>query len=348
VIFFVQDIVAQLKELEKQRAFDSLVILSDQNTYPLLPGAFETLETKHFHIIIPAGEQHKNLSTAQFIWEEMKKGGASRKSWMVNIGGGTLSDLGGFCAATYMRGISTINIPTTLLSMVDAAVGGKNGINLGGIKNLVGTFHEPEQVWLHPEFLYTLPEEELQNGWGEVIKHGIIAGGELWELSRAVIPPIKETQIWSRLILLNIELKKQIVQEDPRESGKRKILNLGHTVAHALESVFMSHGEYISHGHAVAIGMVIESIAGELASITPTATAQAIIETVAKTFPLIPIARNWEPAFFQAMTSDKKTVAGELQFALPISIGQVIPDQVLSREHIIRAFEIYNKNAAKI
>jgi 3-dehydroquinate synthase len=348
LISYTADIASSLQHAIRQGNFNKVFALTDTNTWNLFHHIFKNIIPEENHIIIPAGEQHKNLGTAELVWQELKNHHADRNSLLVNLGGGMVTDLGGFCAATYMRGIAFMQIPTTLLCMVDAAVGGKNGVNFNTIKNLVGTFHDPAAVFIYADFLNSLPEEELKSGWGEVIKHGIIEDGDLWNIVLEGIPDIKDSKLWRQIIEENIRIKESVVQQDPRESGYRKILNMGHTIGHALESEYMKNGSYISHGHAVAVGLVVEAMIGQELKLTSNEATKQIKDAVAKVFPHPAIPDAWIAEMITSMQSDKKTINGNLHFSLPAEIGKIEPKVEVSVEIVHKAIVAYNVHAASL
>ncbi|MFA5299731.1 MAG: 3-dehydroquinate synthase, partial [Lutibacter sp.] len=239
-----------------------IFILVDQNTNNYcLSILLEALETvAEIEIIeIEAGEENKNLDTCTGVWNALTELGADRKSLMINLGGGVITDLGGFVASTFKRGIAFVNIPTTLLSMVDASVGGKTGVDLGVLKNQIGLFSDPEMVLIDTHYLETISDRELRSGLAEIIKYGITYDIRLWN----EINNFKEINIGaiSKLIHRSIEIKNEVVTKDPKEKGLRKVLNFGHTLGHAIESYFLESEdkENLTHGEAIAIGMVTEA-----------------------------------------------------------------------------------------
>ena len=197
-------------------------------------------------IVVKAGERYKTLGTARRIWKTMLKHQADRQSVLVNLGGGTISDMGGFVASCYQRGIRFVNVPTTLLAMVDASIGGKNGVDLGGVKNQIGTFAEPEEVLVNPIFLSTLSERELLSGIAEMVKYGFVADEDLLQVDESN---------YEQYILRAGRIKRDIVEQDFRDQGKRRILNFGHTVGHAIEAYSMTTDTPLTHGESVAVGM---------------------------------------------------------------------------------------------
>lgn len=255
-VIFSSDIRATLAEILRARQFSKLVVLTDSNTHQFcLPLVQEVVPPTTMFISVPAGEQHKTLETCSIIWGQMTEAVLDRQALVINLGGGVIGDMGGFCASVYKRGIPFITIPTTLLSQVDASVGGKLGIDFLGFKNHLGVFQLPEAVLIAPEFLATLPQRELRSGYAEVIKHGLIRDATYF---RALPSTNWQKQDWARIIRHSIEIKKAVVQVDPKESGLRKILNFGHTIGHAIESFYLTRSQPLLHGEAIAIGMIAE------------------------------------------------------------------------------------------
>lgn len=249
-------------------ACDSIYLLIDaqvDNLHGEALAPLKELTTTERHLSLASGEANKHIDSVQLIWQWLMHSRASRRSVLVIVGGGTLTDMGGFAAATYMRGIRTVNIPTTLLGMVDASVGGKTAIDFGGIKNLVGAFHEPEAVFLDIAFLDTLPLDELYSGYAELIKTALLDSKEFWrEILRIQDPQHIEIEDWIRLIEQAVAYKKRIVEADPTEQDLRRVLNLGHTVGHALEALSHSSDKHrtLLHGEAIIVGMIVEIYAG--------------------------------------------------------------------------------------
>ena len=255
-VIFSSDIRATLAEILRARQFSKLVVLTDSNTHQFcLPLVQDVVPPTTVFISVPAGEQHKTLETCSIIWGQMTEAVLDRQALVINLGGGVIGDMGGFCASVYKRGIPFITIPTTLLSQVDASVGGKLGIDFLGFKNHLGVFQLPEAVLIAPEFLATLPQRELRSGYAEVIKHGLIRDATYF---RALPSTNWQKQDWARIIRHSIEIKKAVVQVDPKESGLRKILNFGHTIGHAIESFYLTRSQPLLHGEAIAIGMIAE------------------------------------------------------------------------------------------
>lgn len=256
-----------LKAWSGDTAYDKIFLFCDQHTalqcYPRLE-----LPSNIKLIIVPPGEGSKNLITARTVWTELAQAGATRKSLMMNLGGGTITDIGGFTASTFQRGIDFVNVPTTLLAMVDASIGGKTGINLGELKNYIGTFSLPVATITDPGFLATLPDTEMTNGLAEIIKHGALAGNALWDIAVNAMPRKDQPAAWLPIIRANADYKLSVTSEDFRESSVRQRLNFGHTAGHALEALYLSGGVELPHGQAVAAGMWIETIAARELGLT--------------------------------------------------------------------------------
>jgi len=331
--------VLKLSELLEGVSFSSLFVLTDENTqqhcYPLIQKA---LPKEHHLFTFPAGESHKNLETCASIWSEMTEAGLDRKALCLNIGGGVLGDMGGFCASIYKRGIRFINMPTTLLSQVDASVGGKLGIDFEGLKNHLGVFNEPEFVLISPEFLKTLPENELRSGFAEIIKHGLIQDHTYFEMLNF---EDWKTNDWEYLIEHSVAIKKAVVQEDPKEAGLRKILNFGHTIGHALETHFLDGPNHLLHGEAIAAGMICEA----WLSVQKTGLSQEdlsqIQEKLLQVYGKIQLSKNDFGAALDLCLQDKKNEGKEILFSLLENIGNCTYNIPVSRKEIEAALSYY-------
>jgi 3-dehydroquinate synthase len=275
-------------------------------------------------VSIPAGEHRKTLRTVERLYSAFLTAKLDRKGLVVALGGGVLGDLVGFAAATYLRGVRFVQVPTTLLAQVDASVGGKTGVDLPQGKNLVGAFHQPSAVLIDPQTLHTLPARELRSGLAEVIKYGIIVDrGFFFEVANA-LPALlrREEAALTRAITRSCEIKADVVAQDETEQGLRAILNFGHTIGHALEAV-TGYRRY-KHGEAIAIGMVAEARIGEVLGVTPPEVTQALVETLkAARLPTDFPADIGADAILEAAQRDKKTLAGRLRFVLARDIGEV-------------------------
>ena len=329
---------------ENQDNISKIIVLCDEHTHPLcLPVLAENLPslTEYEILEIPAGESHKNTDTCRQIWEALTDLGADRRSLMVNLGGGVVCDMGGFTASCYMRGIRFINIPTTLLSQVDASVGGKTGVDLGGIKNIVGLFSLPEMVVVHSAFLSTLPQSEVLSGFAEMIKHGLIRSRAHWEeLSSSADFSMEKT---GQLVYDSVRIKYDVVREDPTEKGLRKILNFGHTIGHAVETYLMDTPSPVSHGHAVAIGMVCEAwLSAQFCGLDAHFT-EALRDYIKDLYGDTPLPREAYPAMLDIMRHDKKNTPQGINFTLLESVGHATADHYIAPESILRALDFYNQ-----
>jgi len=255
-VHFTTDIRSTLIEVLHTRKYSKLVVLTDVNTQlHCLPLIQEVLPTDAVLITVPAGESFKTLENCASIWTQMTEAVLDRQALLLNLGGGVIGDMGGFCASVYKRGIPFITIPTTLLSQVDASVGGKLGIDFMGFKNHLGVFQLPEAVLIDPVFLSTLPQRELRSGYAEVLKHGLIRDVAFF---RSLPSNQWEKQDWEGVIRHSVGIKKAVVNVDPKETGLRKILNFGHTIGHAVESFYLNGPQPLLHGEAIALGMIAE------------------------------------------------------------------------------------------
>lgn len=319
-----------------------IFILCDENTNEYcLPTLLLNMQTDiPFEIIeIEAGEEMKTIETAKQLWEILADFGADRKSLLINLGGGVITDLGGFVASTYKRGIRFVNMPTSLLAMCDASIGGKTGIDHQFLKNVVGTFAHPEAVFVYPNFLDSLPFVELRSGFAEMLKHGLIASRSHWEnlssLSEinvaAVSPYIKESMM----------IKEKVVSIDFKEENIRKTLNFGHTIGHAIESLFLEQGSLVPHGEAVAAGMICETYLSCLEGLINRETCDNIINTIRKFYPVLNIQNFTDEALISLMTNDKKNASGKINFSLISAVGSGIYDYQSTEKNIIESIEFY-------
>lgn len=296
-------------------------------------------------ITIKAGDKNKTLESISHVWDSLQKLGATRHSMMVNLGGGMVTDLGGFAASTFKRGIHFVNIPTTLLSMVDASVGGKTGINFGGLKNEIGVFNNSDVVILDTQFLTTLPNEEVRSGYAEMLKHGLInpETTAMWsELVNYDIlnPDLKELQ---RMVAESVKIKEHVVEIDPLEHGLRKALNLGHTVGHAFESYAMQKNMPIPHGYAVAYGIICELYLSCIKTQFPTDIMHQTVKYVKDYYGKMSITCDDYESLFELMTHDKKNTAGTINFTLLTEIGGIKINQTATKAEIFDALDFYRE-----
>ena len=293
-------------------------------------------------IIIGATDRRKNLDTLVHVWESLQQGKATRHSLLINLGGGMVTDLGGFAASTYKRGINFINVPTTLLAMVDASVGGKTGINFGGLKNEIGVFNDAEFVLLDTNWLRTLDEENIRSGYAEMLKHGLIADDTMWaELINFNLAQPDLRQLASMLDK-SVRIKERIVAEDPHEKGIRKALNLGHTFGHAFESWAMKR-QPILHGYAVAFGLIAELYLATTQTDFLTERMRQTVNFIRAYYGSIPITCNDYPELIELMHHDKKNRGNEINVTLLGGIGDIRIDQTITEEDIKEALDFFRE-----
>lgn len=322
----------------RSKSYSSIAVLVDENTerecYPLV----KPVLPRHKIIGVPAGEEHKNLATCTFIWQKLTDLNLDRHALLVIVGGGVLGDMGGFCAATYKRGIDFVILPTTLLAQVDASVGGKLGIDFQDLKNHIGVFQQPAATLIALDFLGTLPPRELRSGFAEVVKHCLISDVKMWD-------NIKTKDLgqlnWEELVSHSVKFKQAVVETDPRESGLRKVLNFGHTVGHAIEGHFLGTGNRIFHGEAIAAGMICESfLAGQKEMLTQKAVAE-ISAYLKKVFGKIAMPQDLRPVL-KLLSQDKKNKENRILMALPDGIGKARWDVEISENEVIASFAYYD------
>lgn len=345
IVYFQSEAYEQLNKYLTNSNHSSIFILVDTHTHENCLAHFMgqlEVDTPIEVIEIEAGEINKNIETCSGVWNVLSELGADRKSLLINLGGGVVTDLGGFVACTFKRGISYINIPTSLLAMVDASVGGKTGVDLGNLKNMVGVISESEMVLVDTQYLSTLPSNELRSGFAEMLKHGLIKDTNYWER----LSKIKEltTTDLDTLIHESVVIKNNIVTVDPTEQNVRKYLNFGHTLGHAIESYFLTHPEKTTllHGEAIAIGMIVESyLAKELLNFS-----QADLDEVCKVFlsiyPKISIDKSDYQSIIDLLIFDKKNEAGKVLFVLLNKIGDAEFNCEVPAELLSASLDFYN------
>jgi len=293
-------------------------------------------------IVIGATDRRKNLDTLVHVWESLQQGKATRHSLLINLGGGMVTDLGGFAASTYKRGINFINIPTTLLAMVDASVGGKPGINFGGLKNEIGVFNDAEFVLLDTNWLRTLDEENIRSGYAEMLKHGLIADDTMW--AERINFNLAQPNLRQLASMLNksVRIKERIVAEDPHEKGIRKALNLGHTFGHAFESWAMKR-QPVLHGYAVAFGLIAELYLATTQTDFPTERMRQTVNFIRAYYGSLPITCNDYPELIELMHHDKKNRGNEINVTLLGGIGDIRIDQTIPEEDIKEALDFFRE-----
>lgn len=324
-----------------QESVDKIFILTDETTHrlcrPLLK-QWDRLDAAT-DIVIPPTDVNKNIETTTTVWSALADGGASRHSLMVCLGGGMVTDLGGFAASTFKRGLRFINIPTTLLAMVDAAVGGKTGVNFNALKNEIGVFNEAAIVVIDTDFLRTLDKRNMLSGYAEMLKHALLHDEAMWvEHLKMDFNDINYAQL-QKLVEQSIEVKRHIVTIDPHEKGLRKALNLGHTVGHALESFAMETGRPVLHGYAVAWGLVGELYLSAVLQHFPQDKMRQTVRFIRENYEAINFTCNDYDRLFELMKHDKKNVGGEINFTLLSDVGEIRLDNHASCELIGDMFD---------
>ena len=345
----VSDIIFSNKLNELQVLFEAytnkkIFILVDENTKQYCFHQIEKYLPKNTHLIsIKSGEENKTIETVKLIWESLSKNGADRKSLLINLGGGVIGDMGGFAASTFKRGIEFINIPTTLLSQVDASVGGKTGFDFSGLKNEIGCFNAPEKVIIHPGFLKTLDADNIISGFAEMIKHALIFDVAHYERLKT-LNLNKEEINYDELLKLtekSVQIKEYFVKTDPYEANIRKALNFGHTFGHAIESFFMNTDKELLHGKAVAFGIIFELFLSNKKCSFPVNELLNISGYISNTYGKLEYTKDNYEAFYKLMQHDKKNDNKEVNFTLLSEIGKAKINQTASKIEIFEAFDFY-------
>ena len=345
-IILSENICAETDRVVAAIGPDRVYVLTDETTgrlcRPLLAAA-SSLAGATWLSIAP-GDEHKTLASLADVWRALSAGGASRRSLLVCLGGGMVTDLGGFAAATFKRGIACVNIPTTLLAMVDAAVGGKTGINLDGLKNEVGAFSSPRAVVIDTEFLRTLDDRNLRSGYAEMLKHGLISSREmLVSLLRFDIASPDYARLQT-MVAESIAVKEDVVRRDPHEHGLRKALNLGHTAGHAFESLALARQQPVLHGYAVAWGLVCELYLSHLKAGFPLDELRRTVGYIAARYGRFAFGCDDYDDLLSLMRHDKKNVGGVINFTLLEQPGKVRLDCTATREEICESFDFFRES----
>ena len=333
-----------LNKFINENKYSIIFILTDTNTNEYCLNRFLPLlaTDKSIEIIeIEAGESEKNIATCFEIWTILTELGGDRKSLLINVGGGVITDVGGFVASTFKRGIDFIHIPTSLLAMVDASVGGKNGVDLGNLKNQIGVINVPKMVLIDTEYLSTLPQNEMRSGLAEMLKHGLIYDAKYWSQFKNL--STLDFADFDTLIYRSIEIKNEIVIQDPTENGIRKALNFGHTLGHAIESYFLENEskKTLLHGEAIAVGMILESYISWQKELLSEAEYLEIKNAINAVFETIIFEVNDLQPILDLLIHDKKNEYGKIQFALLDGIGTIKINQEVENVLIINSFEDY-------
>lgn len=344
-IIISQDLEKSLEQAVSRRLHDRLFVLTDETTHEkCLPVVADFPYMRQpVHIVVGATDEHKNLDTLAAVWAELSRKGGTRQSLLVNLGGGMVTDLGGFAASTFKRGIPYVNIPTTLLAMVDAAVGGKTGINFNGLKNEIGAFAPAESVLLDTRFLKTLDYKNLCSGYAEMLKHGLISTEKHWtELLAFDLDDVDYYQLQG-MVAKSVAIKEDIVTRDPHEQGLRKALNFGHTAGHAIESLALTEGRTVPHGYAVAWGLVCELYLSCVRENFPKDKMRQTADFVKRHYGVFSFDCKEYETLYRFMTHDKKNTAGEVNFTLLGEVGDIRINRTAGKEEIFNMLDFYRE-----
>jgi 3-dehydroquinate synthase len=339
---FFDNSITELVRFVNQGNYSRVFILTDENTgehcLPLVKQQLDALD--NFDIIeINAGEESKTIDFCIGVWKMLIDFGADRNALMINLGGGVITDLGGFVASTYKRGIDFVQVPTTLLSQVDASVGGKTGVDVDGIKNIIGTFTQPKAVFMVEDFLKTLPARQILSGLAEMLKHGLIVDADYWrelKTSDLSVPSVK-------LVHRSVEIKNEVVIQDPQEKGIRKALNFGHTIGHAVETYSLLNDEdHLSHGEAIAIGMICEAWLSNKKTGLPDNELAEITSVLTSLYPKHKIDDSCHTVLYGYMQKDKKNNGGKINCTLLKQIGEYSIDHICTEDELCDSIKYYS------
>lgn len=345
-VVICKDLKSELQDFLFSLKYDKLFILMDTNTkekcFPLVENipAFQKAPI----LVMEAGDMNKGFVSLAQIWTALSNEGASRNSLLVNLGGGMITDMGGFAGATFKRGIRTINIPTTLMASVDAAVGGKTGINFNGLKNEVGSFYPPLCVFIDCDFLRTLDRDNILSGYAEMIKHGLISSMENYASVMLFDIDTMNYSYLNSLVGQSVAVKERIVEEDPKEQGIRKALNFGHTIGHAFESLSFLKMRPILHGHAVAAGIVSELYLSHKQCGFPMEKLSQVVYYIKEYYPALFFDCTDYDTLYELMTHDKKNEGGIINFTLLKNVGDVRINQSVTKEKILESLDFYRES----
>ena len=340
-IYVGDNVVKALCDFVASKSYSKISVIVDQNTKEHCLPLFEESFSCAFDLIeIPAGEENKTLDTCQHIWKSLFTAENTRKALVINLGGGVIGDMGGFCASTYKRGIDFIQCPTTLLSQVDASIGGKLGIDFFELKNSIGVFNDPQGVFISTDFYKTLPFEELRSGYAEVLKHALIWNAEEWNKLQ------QETDLkkinWHDYLVTSLSVKKEVVEIDPFEKGLRKALNFGHTIGHAIESDLLMTPQRLLHGEAIAIGMICEAYLSKKVGLSDDALNR-ISTYLVSIYGHHPVDESSYDRLLAIMKQDKKNEASEINITMLPEEGKCAVNQSATPEEIIESINYYNQ-----
>ena len=338
-IEFTQNSKQYIADFLVENSYSQLFVLVDENTKQYCSPIVNKSIKNATVIEISSGEQNKTLTTCTYIWEAFTNSNADRNALLINLGGGVIGDMGGFCASTYKRGIDFINIPTTLLSQVDASIGGKLGIDFNGFKNHIGLFNLPKKVIIDPIFLQTLPQNQIRSGFAEMLKHGFIQSKD--QLEELYTLDISNCE-WDKFIKQSIQIKNAIVAADPFEKNERKFLNFGHTIGHAVESYFINNDLPILHGEAVAIGMITEGYLSNQHLPFSNNDKNKLEQIIDKYFDRLKIPENGIEEILNNLDQDKKNEDSKIQSVLLNQIGEATHSIEITKKEVADALKYYN------
>ncbi len=339
---YLGDIWTEVNTFLSENTFSKIAVIVDENTAKNCLPILKTNVVDHsFNLIeISSGEKNKTITTCESIWQRMMEHSLDRHSLVINLGGGVIGDMGGFCAATFKRGMTFVQIPTTLLAQVDASIGGKLGIDFNEVKNAIGLFQNPKAVFIDPVFLKTLPYKELRSGFAEIIKHGLIADAKLWN-DIVAVEDIYGFEM-EDLIYRSLLVKQSIVEQDPFEKGIRKVLNFGHTIGHALESVALNSNKPLLHGEAIAIGMLCEAWLSQKENDLSVTDLKAIGDYVLGLYGKRMLSEADFPQYLDIMSQDKKNQGKTINFTYIKALGASIFDCTSTEDSILDSLCYYN------
>ena len=344
-VILCESLEDSLAEAIEKYPHDRLFILTDEHTHRLCLPQLQNIPAIQdaTEIIIGAEDVHKNLETLASVWQALSEQGATRHSLLINLGGGMVTDLGGFAAATFKRGIAYINIPTTLLSMVDASVGGKTGINFNGLKNEIGVFAPASSVLLETEFLRSLDAHNFFSGYAEMLKHGLISTPEHFAELLSFDTEQIDYAALKAMVGRSVQVKENIVEQDPKEHGIRKALNLGHTIGHAFESLALAENRPVLHGYAVAWGIVCELYLSHIKTGFPKEKMRQTIQFIKENYGAFAFNCKQYDRLYELMLHDKKNTAGIINFTLLKEVGDICLNQTADKETIFEVLDFYRE-----
>ena len=339
-------IVNDLTNVISNTTYDKLFILTDEHTdekcYPLISSISEVTNAKR--VVIPANDSNKTIENLTHVWKFLSSNGATRHSLLINLGGGMITDLGGFAAATFKRGIAYINIPTTLLGTVDAAVGGKTGINFAGYKNEIGAFYPALHIIISVEFLNTLSKKDILSGYAEMIKHALLDSKTIWDKTINFNLQTIDYNLLNDLVMDSVLIKQRVVDKDPFEKNIRKALNLGHTIGHAFESFALEKEEPVPHGYAVAWGLIAELYLSHKLCHFPKDILDIVTQFIQQNYGAFTFSQNDYDTLYQYMIHDKKNIGDTINFTLLADIGDIRIDQTGDKELVFEAMDYVREN----